>query len=88
MSIMDTPFQIGEMGMTDPVVGTVRQLSRNEARLLNVAQINSGELVGQMVPLEDMRKLREWMREPDHAEQCDLAWLLDWVNRRPLSVLY
>ena len=69
-------------GKIDRAIGLDLELS--EKTIKQLAEI---ELVGQMVPLEDMRKLREWMREPDYAEQCDLAWLLDWVNRRPLSVL-
>lgn len=26
-----------------------------------------------------------WMREPDYVECANLEWLLDWVNRRPIS---
>jgi hypothetical protein len=33
----------------------------------------------------DAQKLYDWIREPDWAEHVDLTWLLNWVERRPLS---
>jgi hypothetical protein len=76
--------------MGEPVVGTIRQLTQEEERSMQSAILRSTTLDGEieMVSADYMKKVRDWMREPDHAEHCDLAWLLDWVNRRPLSSIF
>ena len=36
---------------------------------------------------ECLTEIMTWMREPDWTEEASLEWLMDWVNRRPLTAL-
>lgn len=29
--------------------------------------------------------LMAWLREPDHVDRADEAWMLGWIDRRPIS---
>lgn len=44
--------------MTHPTIGTVRQLTQEEGETVIRALVNSSELVGEMVPIEELRRLR------------------------------
>lgn len=35
--------------------------------------------------MTEQRRLADWMREPDHVEHASLAWVTEWINRRPIA---
>jgi NTP pyrophosphatase (non-canonical NTP hydrolase) len=34
---------------------------------------------------DELKALNDWMREPDFAENFSLAYITDWINRRPIA---
>lgn len=46
----------------------------------------AGEL-RQLNPEDVASALREWMREPDFAEEFSLDKVVEWINRRPIALL-
>ncbi len=34
---------------------------------------------------DDIKKVVEWIREPDFVESANLEWFIEWINRRPIG---
>lgn len=47
------------------------------------ALVEAHEFIGKLQA--DREKVWVWLREPDDIEDCSLAWLLEWMNRRPFT---
>lgn len=39
------------------------------------------------MPADEVQALRNWLREPDWAEEFSLDKLTDWINRRPVALV-
>jgi formylmethanofuran dehydrogenase subunit E len=37
--------------------------------------------------VSNLKKVQDWMREPDYAKEFRLPELIDWINRRHLAEL-
>jgi hypothetical protein len=63
------------------------QLTKEDLSCINQALKESATVVGVSMSVHELKKIYEWMREPDYVEVADLAWVVDWMDRRPLSIL-
>jgi len=51
-----------------------------------IAKLDAGTHV--LVPVEDVKTIWKWLREPDHADAFTMDDLLQWVNSRPGSAAF